>query len=128
MVQTVYVWKPIEDLPPNWIELASTELESLAGIWKSQAKKLQQSDALKNFNEQLSREWAIETGIIENLYSIDRGTTQLLIEKGIETTLIPYGTTDKPAENIIPFLIAQQDALEALFNFVASKWYKNMEK
>ena len=121
MVQTVYVWKPIEDLPPNWIELASTELESLAGIWKSQAKKLQESDALKNFNEQLSREWAIETGIIENLYSIDRGTTQLLIEKGIETALIPYGTTDKSAEKIVPFLIAQQDALEALFDFVASE-------
>jgi Fic family protein len=121
MVQTAYVWKPIEDLPENWMALASIDLESLAGIWKSQARKLQESDALKNFNEQLSREWAIETGIIENLYSIDRGTTQLLIEKGIETALIPYGTTDKPAERIVPVLIAQQEALEALFSFVAQK-------
>ena len=119
MLQTVYIWKQIEDLPENWITLASTELESLSAIWKSQAKKLQESDAVKKFNEQLSREWAIETGIIENLYSIDRGTTQLLIEKGIETALIPHGATDKPAERIIPVLIDQQEALEGLFSFVA---------
>lgn len=114
-------WKPIEDLPENWIVLASTEVGSLAGIWKSQAIILQESDALINFNDQLSREWAIETGIIENLYSIDRGTTQLLIEKGIETALIPYGATDKPAEKIVPVLIAQQEALETLFSFVHSE-------
>jgi Fic family protein len=114
-------WKPIEDLPKNWIELASTELESLAEIWKSHASKRNNSDALKNFNEQLSREWAIETGIIENLYSIDRDTTKLLIEKGIKTALIPYGSTDKPAEEIVPVLIAQQEALETLFSFVHSE-------
>ncbi|GAA6620602.1 hypothetical protein [Scytonema sp. NUACC26] len=121
LVQTTFVWKPIEDLPLNWMALASTELEGLARIWKSQARKFQESDALKKFHEQLSREWAIETGIIENLYSIDRDTTQLLIEKGIETALIPYGTTDKPATEIVPVLIAQQEALEALFSFVAQK-------
>ena len=121
MVQTAYTWKPIEDLPENWAELASTELESLASIWKSQARKLQESDALKQFNERLSREWAIETGIIEGLYSIDKGTTQLLIEKGIEAALIPYGSTDKPAEKIIPILNDQQEALEDLFSFVAQR-------
>ncbi|MUG93263.1 Fic family protein [Scytonema sp. UIC 10036] len=121
LVQTTFVWKPIEDLPLNWMALASTELEGLARIWKSQARKFQESDALKKFYEQLSREWAIETGIIENLYSIDRDTTQLLIEKGIETTLIPYGTTDQPAERIVPVLIDQQEALESLFSFVAQK-------
>ncbi|MEC4812597.1 MAG: Fic family protein [Scytonema sp. PMC 1069.18] len=121
MVLTAYTWKPIEDLPANWIALASTELESLAGIWKSQARKLQESDAIKNFNEQLSREWAIETGIIENLYSIDRDTTQFLIENGIETELIPHGKTDKPVEIIVPVLMAQREALEAIFSFVAQK-------
>ncbi len=32
------------------------------------------------FNERLKREWAIETGIIERLYTLDRGTTQQLIK------------------------------------------------
>ncbi|MEW6493369.1 MAG: Fic family protein [Cyanobacteriota bacterium] len=121
MVKTAFAWKPIEDLPENWTELASTELESLASIWKSQTRKLQESDALKQFNERLSREWVIETGIIENLYTIDRGTTQLLIEKGIESALISHDSTDKPAEQIVPVLEDQREALEALFSFVAQK-------
>ncbi len=115
----VYRWRPIEDLPTNWIELASKELESLASIWKDSAAKLKESEALLRFNERLRREWAIETGIIENLYSIDRGITQLLIERGIEASLIPFGTTDKPAERIVPILKDQQEVLEGLFDFVA---------
>jgi len=118
MVQIALKWKPIEDLPEKWTALASSELESLAGIWRSQARKLHSSDAVKKFNQQLSREWAIETGIIENLYFIDRDITQLLIEKGIETALIPHDSTDKPAREIVPYLIAQQEALEGLFSFV----------
>src|SRR6266704_4693843 len=115
----VYRWRPIEDLPTNWIELASKELESLASIWKDSAAKLKESEALLRFNERLRREWAIETGIIENLYSIDRGIIQLLIERGIEASLIPFGSTDKPAEQIVPILKDQQEVLEGLFDFVA---------
>lgn len=113
-----YRWKPIEDLPQDWTELVSFELQSLAEVWKTQAVKLRESEAVRQFNERLSREWAIETGIIENLYAIDRGTTQLLIEKGIDSSLMPYGTTDKPAEKIVPLLRDQQMALEGLFAFV----------
>ncbi|HLF84388.1 MAG TPA: hypothetical protein VI837_09460 [Blastocatellia bacterium] len=90
---TSYRLRPIEELPANWIELASREIESLATIWKESAASLQESDALLRFNERLRREWAIETGIIENLYSIDRGVTRTLIEKGIEASLMPFGTT-----------------------------------
>lgn len=121
MVQATYVWKPIEDLPENWTEFASTELESLAKIWKAQASELQKSNALNNFNEKLSREWAIETGIIENIYYIDEPTTQLLIEKGINIDFILFGTTNKPALEIIPVLNAHQETLEALFDLVQQK-------
>lgn len=116
-----YRWKPIEDLPPDWSELASKELESLAAIWKDSAAELRESEALLQFNERLRREWAIETGIIENLYSIDRGITRLLIEKGIQASLIPFGTTDKPAERIVPLLKDQAEVLEGLFDFVAQQ-------
>ncbi|HKV42193.1 MAG TPA: hypothetical protein VJX67_23520 [Blastocatellia bacterium] len=110
-------WQFITDLPQNWRELRSTELESLASIWKEQSSRLQEREALNQFNNRLRREWAIETGIIENLYSIDRGITRLLIEKGIEASLIPHGTTDKPVEKILPVLKDQEEALEVLVRF-----------
>ncbi|MHB8917680.1 MAG: Fic family protein [Desulfocucumaceae bacterium] len=116
-----YAWERIEDLPKNWRELSSKELESLSSIWIEQSEKLKESDALKIFNERLRRQWAIETGIIENLYTIDRGITQLLIEKGIIAGLIPHGSTDKPVEHIISILHDQENVLIGLFDFVAKR-------
>ncbi len=116
-----YRWRPIEDLPEDWPELAAPELPALPAAWQKYSQKLRDSDSLKHFNERLIREWAIETGIIENLYSIDRGVTQTLIEKGIEASLIPYGGADKPVERIIPILKDQQEVVEGLFDFVAER-------
>ncbi len=116
-----YRWRPIEDLPENWPELAAPELPALSAAWQKYSEKLRDSDSLKHFNERLIREWAIETGIIENLYSIDRGVTQTLIEKGIEASLIPHGSTDKPVERILPILKDQQEVVEGLFDFVAQR-------
>jgi Fic family protein len=116
-----YRWRRIEDLPENWRELAAPELPALSAAWQKYSEKLRYSDSLKHFNERLIREWAIETGIIENLYSIDRGVTQTLIEKGIEASLIPHGSTDKPVERILPMLKDQQEVVEGLFDFVAQR-------
>lgn len=114
-------WRPIEDLPGDWAKLRHTEFESLAVIWRDQAASLQKTDSLRQFNDRLRREWSIETGIIENLYAIDRGITELLIEKGIEESFIPHGTTDRPAEEIVPILKDQEEVLEGLFDFVAQR-------
>ncbi len=114
-------WKSIEDLPEDFQELASPELESLAPIWQDQCGRLEKTGALSEFNARLQREWSIETGIIENLYSLDRGITEILIERGIEASLIPYGTTDRPAEEIVAILKDHEDALDGLFDFVARR-------
>lgn len=116
-----YEWKPIEDLPANWTKLASSELAGLASVWREHYETIKDSKALKQFNERLRREWAIETGIIENLYYIDRGVTLTLIEKGIEASLIPHGTTDKPAELIVPILKDQEEVVIGLFDFVGQQ-------
>ena len=70
------------------------------------------------FNARLAREWAIETGVIENIYQIDKGVTVVLIEKGIEASLIPYGASDRPAEEVVRIIRDHQDALDGLFAFV----------
>lgn len=116
-----FIWKPIHDLPADWKPLASTDLATLAPIWTEQSRRMQSENLLQQFNTRLKREWAIETGIIEGLYSIDRGVTQILIERGIDASLMPHGTTDQPAELIVAILRDHQDALEGLFDFVANR-------
>ena len=113
-----YRWSPIEDLPDDWSELALDDLEALAGVWKEQREKLRTSDALAHFTTKLHRQWAIETGIIENLYTLDRGVTQLLIERGIEASLIPHGATNKPVSHVVDLIQDQQSVVEGLFDFV----------
>jgi Fic family protein len=111
-------WSHITDLPDNWTSLASAELKSIASIWKDQHGRLIKLDSIKHFNERLAREWAIETGVIENIYHIDGGVTIVLIEKGIEANFIPHGASDRPAEEVVQIVRDHQTALEGLFAFV----------
>lgn len=120
-IDIAYKWKHISDLPSDLLDKKNYDLIHIAEIWGDYKKKLLNADAFKHFNDRLRREWAIETGIIEGLYSLDRGITQLLIEKGIEDSLIPFGTTDRPVSEIIPILKDQESTLEGLFDFVSSK-------
>lgn len=117
----VIKWKPIEDLPDHWSALASPELEAIGAIWKDQSGRLRKNDAFVRFNERLAREWAIETGILERIYTIDRGIIQILIEKGLESSLIPHGCSDRPAEEVVFILKDHREALEGLFDFVSQQ-------
>ncbi len=119
--QIGYEWKPISDLPKDWENLKNPELYSLANVWKQHQAQLKESRSVQGFNERLAREWSIETGILERLYTIDRGITLLLIEQGLDASLIPHGTTNMPAEELIKVVKDHRDALEGLFDFVGSR-------
>jgi Fic family protein len=116
-----HAWSPIDDLPDHWQKMASAELANLASIWDEQSQKLSSSQAVREFHERMGREWAIETGIIEGLYTLDRGTTQLLIEKGIEASLIAHDSTSESPEKVAQIIAVQQEALEGVFQFVNQK-------
>jgi len=117
-----YQWDFIKDLPSGWEkEIGKSELKGLVDIWKKNRARLEQSDVVKQFNEKLKRKWAIETGIIENLYTLDRGTTLVLVEKGIVASFIPHDATNKPVDEIIGFLKDQESALDGLFDYVAER-------
>lgn len=114
-------WKHLTDLPSGWDKLAAPQLRVVADLWRSRIGDLRGSVVLREFNARLARKWSIETGVIEGVYRIDRGITELLIEKGIETALIPHGATDRPAADIVRILRDHYDALEGLFSFVSGK-------
>ncbi|KKD35214.1 filamentation induced by cAMP protein fic [Limnoraphis robusta CS-951] len=115
------LWQPIEDLPSTWKNLASSELPPLVTVWNEQADRLRQSGEFQAFSEKLRREIAIETGIIERLYTIDRGITRLLIEQGINEALIPHGATDRPVKQVVSLIKDQESAIEGLFDFVGGQ-------
>jgi Fic family protein len=115
---TGYKWQPITDLPADPKTLTDGELESLHRVWVSQRKELVESGTLDEFEKRLGREWAIETGIVENVYTLDRGVTRTLIEKGIDAALIPHGASNRDSTLVARIIQDHYEALEGMFDFV----------
>ena len=110
-------WDFIRDYEVGPADLAQPELKHLAAVWQDQRERLESQDSFIRFNERLHREWAIETGLIERLYTFDRGVTQLLIEQGIDAALIPHGVGQQP-ESVAAMIGDHQAAVESIFRFV----------
>jgi fido (protein-threonine AMPylation protein) len=116
-----YKWHPITDLGDDPRSLTDGELESLWRVWQSQKKDLAEREVLNEFEQRLRREWAIETGIIEDVYTLDRGVTRTLIEKGIDAALIPHGTTNKDPVLVARVIQDHFETLEGMFDFVGGQ-------
>jgi hypothetical protein len=93
-----YKWKKLEGLPVDSLSLARPESTSLSDVWREQRDHFS-VESQSQFLERLQRQWAIETGIIERIYSLDRGITPVLIEQGIDAALIPRNATDETRFN-----------------------------
>jgi Fic family protein len=113
-----YKWHPITDLEGDPRSLTDGDLDSLWRVWQSQKEELSERGALNEFEQRLRREWAIEIGIIEDVYTLNPSVTRTLIVKGIDAALIPHGTTDKDPVLVARVIQDHYDALEGMFDFV----------
>ena len=115
------IWDPstgIADLEIDSRELAATDIPGIRAVWREQRERLKGTPLLDDFTERLSREWAIETGVIENIYDIDRDATQTLIERGFRAEFLVQGSTNRPPEFVLRLLNDQKQILEGIFEFV----------
>ena len=115
-----HTWDFIRDYETDPSQLAQVELKYLAAVWQDHRQRLENQDAFIQFNQRLLREWSIETGLIERLYVLDRGVTQLLIERGIDAALIPHGNGQHPA-SVAAMIQDHQAAVESVFRFVKNE-------
>jgi Fic family protein len=117
-----YHWKPIEPLSEQDEEVDLTDVESLKSAWIEVKSKLAQSSAanLRIFNERLARQWSIETGIIERVYDLDRGTTIVLIELGFLANLIERSSTDRDPAELVEILRDHKAAVDLVGDCVAN--------
>jgi Fic family protein len=114
-----YKWRPITDLPGDAGALTDGELVALLRVWNRQKSHMAEAGTLDEFEKRLRREWAIETGIIEDVYTLDRGVTRTLIEKGIDAALIPHDATNRDSTLVARIIQDHYEALETMLDFVA---------
>ena len=93
------------------------ELDSLQRQWLNFKQQREQGSpgAYTAFLERLGRSWAIETGIIEGLYTLDRGVTETLVERGISADLIDRGSTNKDPHELVRMLRDHQEAADGVY-------------
>ena len=105
---------------PDLTEFEFSELHALSSVWLEKKSELEGNGAFVDFVKKLQREWAIETGIIERLYTWDRGVTEILIEQGIESSIIAHkgGVTRDEAEHIQNVICDHLGIVEGLFSYV----------
>lgn len=116
-----HTWAPITDLPTNTNDLGLTSVQNLLSVWVEKAKELQNKQSYESFHERLRRQWAIETGIIERLYSISESGTKTLIEKGLDAAFLAHDDTDRDPELVVAMLKDQLDTIEGLYQFVSGQ-------
>ena len=114
-------WKEISDLPEDLDSLRDRELESLCEVWAKEKESIGDDKRVRDFNAELAREWAIETGIVEGVYTLDRGITQTLIERGIDSAYIPHNATNRDPELVARIIQNHAEVLEGLFAFVTGE-------
>ena len=111
-----HVWQPIapisEDFTYDFFEIDGLQRQWLA---HRQTLEASASTAYEDFLARLTRSWAIETGIIEGLYTLDRGITETLVAQGISVDLIERSSTNKLPADLARILNDHQDAVVGIY-------------
>jgi Fic family protein len=114
-------YERILPLAEGFTDTEADSVEAIRDAWVDQREGLAAGGALTAFNDRLVRRWAIETGIVEKLYTIDRGTTEMLVTHGLNSALIEHGTTNMPADELVTILKDHREAAEYVMNYVGQK-------
>jgi Fic family protein len=113
-----YKWHPIEDIPQELYSYSDQDLRALEAEWKDVREKTPEG-TLQKILEEVKREWAIETGKIEGLYTLTKGITKTLIKYGISAKYIREGSTNLGPNHLTEILKDQQEVIEGLMDYVA---------
>lgn len=118
-----YTWKAIEPISEHDRQIDLAAMQPIYETWRTSKERLQQSSptSLREFNRRLVRRLSIETGILERLYDLDRGTTEALVTQGFVEDLISRSSTDIEPSRLIDILRDQEAAIQLVMDCVARR-------
>lgn len=116
-----YRWKPIQPLSDQDRTIDLAAIRPLYESWRASKERLQQSSqaTLREFNQRLIRRLSVETGILERIYDLDRGTTEALVAHGFVEELVSRSSTDIEPSRLIDILRDQEAAIQLMIDCVA---------
>src|ERR1039458_2540149 len=117
-----YKWKPTEPLSGEERKIDLAAMRPLYESWRASKSRLQESSQaqLAEFNRRLIRGLSVETGILERLYDLDRGTTEALVANGFAEDLVSHSSTNIEPSRLIDILRDQEAAVQLVMDCVAN--------
>lgn len=114
-------WRPIEPISDRDRAVDLAAMRPLYDTWKASKARLEADspENLKQFTQRLVRRLSVETGILERLYDLDRGTTEALVATGFVEDLVSRSSTDIEPSRLIDILRAQEAAIQLVMDCVA---------
>jgi len=103
----------------NWRNCDTSLLDDIAPSWFARREILQaNSKEYEEFINRLKRRHAIETGIVERMYDVDKGVTETLINEGFISSLVSHGDANVPKQTLFNHLQDHLDAVNFIFDIV----------
>ena len=117
-----YKWQPIEPLAEGHRRIDLADIRPLYDSWRAVRQRFERAspDSLQRFRDRLVRSLSIETGILERLYDLDRGTTGALILHGFVEDLVSRSSTNIEPSLLIDILRDQEAAIRLVMDCVAN--------
>ena len=110
---------PLSDIDDH-SKLALMRLDNTVRVWNYSKLELSDSNAFCKFLDKLHRSIAVETGIIEGLYEMDRGLTQTLVVQGFSREAVERSGESIP-ENTLSMLRDQLESLGYIMDFIGRR-------
>ena len=116
--KTYRLWKFLT-FSDSWKRCDTSPIDDISSSWFQRRKKLQDnSREYELFLTGLKREHAIETGIVERMYDLDKGITETFIKEGFVQSYISHGDTNVPIPKLISHLKDHLNAVDFVFSVV----------
>lgn len=115
-----YQWHPIEPLSEQDFSVDLAGNQSLYESWRSAKNRLKDigNSQVDEFTRRLIRRLSVETGILERLYDLDRGTTEALVQKGFAENLVAHAATNIPPATLMEYLRDQEAAIQLVMDVI----------
>src|SRR5215470_8533999 len=120
-VATNLSWKAITKLSDAERQIDLVAMQPLYETWRASKERLEKSSptSFRQFTERLIRRLSVETGILERIYDLDRGTTEALVAHGFVEELVSRSSTDIEPSRLINILRDQEAAVQLMIDCVA---------
>jgi fido (protein-threonine AMPylation protein) len=112
------LWEHIE-FHDKWKKCDTSQTDDIAPSWFHRREVLQEnSQEFQEFIARLKREHAIETGVVEKMYDLEKGITETFIKKGFLESYISNSDTDIPVPKLLSHLNDHIEAIDFIFDIV----------